>query len=55
MKPEFVVQLVLAGLLIVGYIVLTALGKDGNPLLLLLGGQALGGGADYATKRSKKA
>ena len=40
---ELVVQGVIASLIIVGYVVLTVAGYDGNTLLALLGGQAIGG------------
>lgn len=35
----------IAAVLVAGYVVLTALGHDGNDLLFLLGGQGLGAGA----------
>lgn len=39
----FIVQAVILMICIVGYIVLTTINHDGNALLALAGGQALGG------------
>jgi len=39
-KTQAIVDSVLVLALVIGYIVLTALGDDGNPLLLILGGAA---------------
>ena len=39
-KTQAIADSVIALALIVGYIVLSALGDDGNPLLLILGGAA---------------
>ena len=43
MTTELIIQGVIASIILIGYIVLTALGHDGNTLLALLGGQAIGG------------
>lgn len=37
--------------ILLSYTVLTALGQDGNVLLALLGGQALGAGAQKLTEK----
>lgn len=49
---EVILHGILAGLLIVGYIVLTALGHDGNALLAALGGQGAGAGIQLAGTRA---
>lgn len=43
-------HVVVAVVLVVAYTVLTVLGHDGNPLLVLLGGQAVGGGIQVVSK-----
>ena len=44
MKSAPLAHALIAAAIIIGYVVLTALGNDGNSLLILLGGQALGAG-----------
>lgn len=50
-----IVNAALAALVLIGYIVLTALGDDGSPLLALLAGQGIAAVAGKATDAVKSA
>ena len=52
-NAAIIAHTVLAAVLVIGYVVLTALGHDGNTLLALLGGQGLGGAVQVATEPAK--
>lgn len=43
MSTATILHSVLAIVLVVGYVILNAIGHDGTPLLYFLGGQAVGG------------
>lgn len=53
MNVQGLVHSIVAVAIIAGYVVLTSLGHDGNALLGILGGQALGGAVSKLPNGSK--